>query len=172
MSMAELAHGLLLQGQAKEALELADQSVAGFEFMGSKLDFPHVYHVRAEIRWQLGRFDEALADVAYELNHCEHQNERFPIAELHRLRGEILLSQSADNGDEAEQCFRKAIEVAQQQAAKSWELRAATSLARLLRDTGRSDEARSLLAGIHEWFTEGFETPDLIDARSLLDELA
>jgi TOMM system kinase/cyclase fusion protein len=172
LALAELAHALLIQGKAEEALEHAGQSVAGFEFMGSKLDVPHVYHVRAEIRWQLGRFDEALADVAYELNHCEQQNERFPIAELHRLRGEILLSQSADNGDEAEQCFLTAIEVARQQAARSWELRAATSLARLLRSNGRADEARSGLAGIYEWFTEGFNTPDLIDARALLDELS
>lgn len=171
MSMAELAHGLLLQGRAEEALKHADQSVAGFEFMGSKLDFPHVYHVRAEIRWQLGQLDGALADLDYELNHCEQQNERFPIAELHRLRGEILLTQSADNRGEAERCYRKAVEIAQQQAAKSWELRAACSLARLLSDTNRRDEARSLLAAVYDWFTEGFRTQDLIDARSLLDEL-
>ena len=89
-------------------------------------------------------------------------------AELHRLRGE-LLRQSAP--DTAEGCFRQALATAQRQKAKSWELRAATSLARLLRDQGRHEQARQILAPVHGWFTEGFETADLQEAKALLEEL-
>ena len=92
-------------------------------------------------------------------------------AELHRLRGELLL-QRGDDPQHAEDCFRQAIAIAQRQGAQSWELRATTSLARLLRDQGRRDEAREMLATIYNWFSEGFDTPDLVDARALLDELA
>jgi predicted ATPase len=90
-------------------------------------------------------------------------------AELRRLKGELLLI--GETGDAA-QCFRDAIEVARRQSAKSWELRATTSLARLLRDTGRRDEARTMLAEIYNWFTEGFDTLDLKDAKALLGELS
>ncbi len=93
-------------------------------------------------------------------------------AELYRLEGELLLLQNASGATEAESCFREAIEIAQRQQAKSWELRATTSLARLLAKQGRSDEARAMLAEIYNWFTEGFDTADLKDANALLDELA
>jgi predicted ATPase len=93
-------------------------------------------------------------------------------AEMHRLKGELLLSQSKDNYTEAKSCFHKALEVACSQQAKSLELRAATSLARLWRSQGKREEARELLEPVYSWFTEGFDTADLIDAKTLLDELA
>jgi predicted ATPase len=93
-------------------------------------------------------------------------------AELHRIRGELLRSQSLDNHTEAETCFQKALEVARSQHAKSWELRAATSLARLWQQQGKREEAYDLLAPVYGWFTEGFDTADLQDAKSLLEELA
>jgi class 3 adenylate cyclase len=110
-------------------------------------------------------------------------------AELYRLKGEALLMRRAQRSEveqasprsayrignpnvgEAEQCFRRAIAVAREQDAKSWELRATTSLARLLRDTSRRDEARATLAEIYNWFTEGFDTADLKDAKALLEQL-
>jgi predicted ATPase len=95
---------------------------------------------------------------------------RMDHAELYRLKGELLL-QDARGRPQAENCFRTSIEIAQRQQAKSWELRATTSLARLLRDTNRRDEARTRLAQIYGWFTEGFDTADLKDAKALLDEL-
>jgi predicted ATPase len=98
--------------------------------------------------------------------------ERYYEAELHRLRGELLLMRSDADREGAERCFRKAIDIARRQRAKSWELRATTSLARLLRDTDRRDEARSMLAEIYNWFTEGFDTRDLKEAKTLLDELS
>ena len=90
-------------------------------------------------------------------------------SELHRLKGELLVK--AGNDDAAAQSFRDAIELARRQCAKSWELRAATSLARLLASQGQCGEARSMLAEIYGWFTEGFDTADLQDAKMLLDEL-
>ena len=92
-------------------------------------------------------------------------------AELYRLRGELLLQQSPDNSTEAESCFQQAITIAQIQSAKSWELRAATSLARLWQQQNKHQEAYDLLSPVYNWFTEGFDTADLKDAKMLLDEL-
>ena len=83
----------------------------------------------------------------------------------------MLLARSTDNQTEAEACFRRAIDVARHQTAKSWELQAVVSLSRLQRDQGKGTEARELLAGTYGWFTEGFDTPDLKEAEALLDEL-
>jgi predicted ATPase len=91
-------------------------------------------------------------------------------AELYRIKGELLL-EKADTS-EAEQCFKKALDIARRQEAKSWELRAATSLSRLWRGQDRAAEARELLAGVYGWFAEGFGTHDLIEAKMLLDELS
>lgn len=117
-----------------------------------------------------GRPEEGLATMANALAMVEETNERYCEGELHRLRAELLLVQ----GDElkAEASFHTAIAVARRQGARSWELRATTGLARLWQGQGRAAEAAGLLAPIYGWFTEGFDTPDLIDARALLDELA
>jgi len=98
--------------------------------------------------------------------------ERWYAPELYRLKGDLLLQQHADNQAEAETCFQQAITVAQNQQAKSLELRAATSLARLWQQQGKRQEAHDLLAPVYHWFTEGFDTLDLKDAKALLDELA
>jgi predicted ATPase len=92
-------------------------------------------------------------------------------AELGRLEGELRLASDPDDVTEAMECFRRAIELARRQAARSWELRAASSLARLLIAAGRRDEARRTLAGVYDWFTEGFDTADLGEAKALLDDL-
>jgi len=108
--------------------------------------------------------DEALMFAETEEHYYE--------AELHRLRGELLLMRTDADREGAERCFRKAIDIARRQSAKSWELRANTSLARLLREMNRRNEARGMLADIYNWFTEGFDTADLKDAKTLLDELS
>ena len=92
-------------------------------------------------------------------------------AELYRLKGELLLRRDESNAAEAQHCLVHAIEIARNQSAKLWELRATVSLARLLAWQGRRDEARTSLAEIYNWFTEGFDLPDLKDAKALLDEL-
>ncbi len=106
------------------------------------------------------------------LEHIERSGELHGQAEMLRLKGEILLMGNKPDTTEAEHCFRTALDVAKEQGAKWWELRATVSLARLLRDTRRRDEARAMLAEIYGWFTEGFDNPDLKDAKALLDELS
>jgi predicted ATPase len=91
---------------------------------------------------------------------------------LYELKGKLLMMQNPSNAREAESCFRRGIEVARKQGAKFWELRATTSLARLLASQGRRDEARTMLAEIYNWFTEGFDTVDLKDAKALLEDLS
>ena len=110
---------------------------------------------------EAGRLDDGLSALTPTLG-----------AEMHRLKGELLLRQDTTNVTEAEQCFRTATETARRQSAKSLELRATMSLARLLEKQGRRDEARAMLAEIYGWFTEGFDTADLKDAKALLDELS
>jgi predicted ATPase len=118
------------------------------------------------------RADVGLDTVAEALELSAQSGERWCEAELYRLKGELHLIKDADSWKEAEQCFRTAIAVALEQRAKSLELRAATSLTRLLAKQGkRRDEARAMLAEIYNWFTEGFDTADLRDAKALLDEL-
>jgi predicted ATPase len=93
-------------------------------------------------------------------------------AELHRVKGDLLMALPRRDPGEAEERFHRAIAIARQQSARMWELRAATSLARLWRDQGRGAEAHDVLAPVYGWFTEGFDTADLKDAKALLDELA
>jgi predicted ATPase len=119
----------------------------------------------------MGSFDEGLRAIDEGFKFIERTGQRYYEAELHRLKGELLLAQNSSNA-QAQECFRTAIDVARRQHAKSWELRATTSLVRLLRDTERRDEARAMLAEIYNWFTEGFDTADLKDAKALLDQLA
>ena len=93
-------------------------------------------------------------------------------AELYRLKGELLLQHSAAQPEEAEACFQQALDIARRQQAKSLELRAAMSLSRLWQQQGKRDEARELLAPLYGWFTEGFDTADLQEAKALLEALA
>jgi len=117
-----------------------------------------------------GRASEGIAAGNEGLALCRSSGVRMLESEIHRLKGELLLS--AGNDEAAAQSFRDAIELARRQSAKSWELRATTSLARLLAKQDRRDEARAMLGEIYGWFTEGFDTADLKDAKALLDDLA
>jgi tetratricopeptide (TPR) repeat protein len=114
---------------------------------------------------------EGLTILDTALTLTERTGDQLFEAELRRLKGELVLSHDQAAGARAEACFRDAIAIARLQGAKSWELRATTSLARLLAKQGRRDEARAMLAEIYNWFTEGFDTADLKDAKALLDEL-
>jgi predicted ATPase len=118
-----------------------------------------------------GRYQEALHALATHRAKTARTGEHFGQSEAERLEGEILLLKSAKNTAAAEQHMRCAVAVAIRQGARSFELRATKSLARLLRDTGRCDEARMMLANIYNWFTDGFDTADLRDAKALLDQL-
>jgi predicted ATPase len=129
----------------------------------------------AEALGRAGQAEEGLTAVAEGLALAQTKGERYYDAELHRLQGELLLlpSQAQAAGQaEAEAYFRQALAIARRQQAKCWELRAVMSLGRLYRQQGRPAEARPLLAQTYGWFTEGFETRDLQEAKALLDELA
>ena len=115
--------------------------------------------------------EEGLTLLTEALAVTNDTGERRWEAELHRLKGELLLAGSAEHATEAETCFHQALDVARRQQAKSWELRAAVSLARLWQQQGKRTEARVLLAPIYGWFTEGFDTADLREARALLEAL-
>jgi predicted ATPase len=126
----------------------------------------------AETCGKNGRVEEGLVLVTEGLQAAEETSERVAEAELYRLKGELLVIKDSGVVAEAEHCLRTAIDVARRQGARLFELRATISLARLLRDTNRRDEARTLLGEIYNWFTEGFDLPDLNEAKELLEELA
>jgi predicted ATPase len=123
----------------------------------------------AEVYGATGRAEDGLKVLAEALAVADKTGVRSYAAELHRLRGVLLLTQSADNTAEATACFHHALSIARGQQARSWELRAAVSLSRLWQQQGKRAEARALLAESYGWFTEGFETGDLREAKALLD---
>jgi class 3 adenylate cyclase/tetratricopeptide (TPR) repeat protein len=168
---ADLARGWLLAKERQSGgiamIRDAVARVAATRFGFSRSQFGAML---AEACASVGQIDEALSAVDEVLPFAQTE-ERYYEAELNRLRGELLLKQDASNAAQAEQCFRTAIDVSRGQSAKSWELRATTSLARLLAKRGKRDEARAMVAEIYGWFTEGFDTADLKDAKALLEEL-
>jgi predicted ATPase len=120
----------------------------------------------------LGQFDEASRYIGEAMTAVDAAKERWWEADIYRMAGEIALMSSEPDAARTEAYFERALAVARQQQAKSWELRAAMSMARLWRDQGKRDEVRELLAPVYGWFTEGFDTLDLNEAKSLLDQLA
>ena len=118
-----------------------------------------------------GQAEAGLDVLAEALALVDRTEERYWEAGLYRLKGELLLQQIVPDAPQAEACFQQALDVARRQEAKSLELRVAMSLARLWQQQGRRDEARALLAPVYHWFTEGFDTADLQDAKTLLEEL-
>ncbi len=163
-----LAH----QGQAQAGIEQIHQGMRAFRATGTELERPHWLALLAEAYGTTGQLEEGLAVLAEAVTLAETTGERWYEAELHRLKGELLLQQSSSNQTEAEACFHHALDIARSQQAKSFELRAATSLARLWQQQGKRQEAYDMLASVYNWFTEGFDTADLKDAKALLDELA
>jgi tetratricopeptide (TPR) repeat protein len=159
-------------GRVDEGIAELQQVIAGAG--GVELGMPQLLAALSNGYREANRVADGLSSVAQGLAISEKTGERWFDAELHRLRGELLLKEGAQAGSNAEvaaqTCFGQALEIAQRQRAKWWELRATKSLARLLAKRGRRDEARTMLADIYKWFTEGFDTPDLRDAKALLEE--
>jgi predicted ATPase len=158
-------------GNQDEGIAQLRESVLALETKGAGVWRPFFLSLLAETCVETNRVDDGLRAVTEALTAADKHEEREHDAEIHRLRGELLLRQIDSNAAEAQRCFEHSIELAQKQGAKSFELRAATSLARLLAKQGLRDEARSKLTKIYEWFTEGFDTADLKEAKSLLDKL-
>jgi predicted ATPase len=172
-----LAWGIILRGwalaeQRKSVEGLAElrQGLAAYRTTGSELQWPHLLALLAEAYGKGGQADEGLCVLAEAGATVEKTGERFYEAELYRLKGELLLAQEGkgQKWGEAEESFWHALAVARRQQAKSLELRAAMSLSRLWQRQGKQDEARQLLAEVYGWFTEGFETADLREARRCL----
>jgi predicted ATPase len=158
-------------GQAGAGLAQMREGLAAFWATGAAHWSPYFFALTAEVHGKAGETSAALDVVAEALARVEKTGECWFEAELHRLRGELLLSLPEPNRTEAEACFRRAMAVARGQEAKLWELRAAMSLARLWRDQGRRSESYELLTPVYGWFTEGFDTADLMDTKALLNEL-
>jgi predicted ATPase len=166
LGWAQAMAGDLDGGIAQMRHHLTDLRTTGLELLNE-----YILALIATALSRTGRFDEGLRTINEAFPIIERTGARWYEAEVHRLKGELLLAQDASNAAQAEKSFRTAIDISRKQSARSWELRATISLARLLRDTGQRDEARAMLAEIYGWFTEGFDTADLRDAKALLDDL-
>jgi predicted ATPase len=167
-------HGWALAAEGEVAAGIAEmrQGSAAELAAGVLLFRPSFLGLLAGTYTRAGDPTEALALLDEALAIVDRIEVRWFEAELHRLRGEALLQSDAAAGTEAEACFHKAVDIARGQDAKWWELRAATKLARLWAGRGERRKARELLSPIYDWFTEGFDTPDLREAETLLQGLA
>ena len=163
---------LALQGQGEEGMTQVRQGIAAWRATGTALLVPYLCTVLADVAAHLGHTEDGLQALAEASTLLEQHEERWWEAEIDRLRGVLLLRQPGTPPAEAEACFQRALDVARRQQAKALELRAATSLARLWQHQGKRADAHELLAPVYGWFTEGFDTADLQDARALLEELA
>jgi class 3 adenylate cyclase/predicted ATPase len=186
VTLAELKEALLWQalgklvkgaifaatGQATEAVRMISSGVVAYRSTGASVTIPlYLLHLAAA-QAELGQFDAAQRSVGEAMAAVEATKERWFEAEVHRLAGEVVLKSPESDAAQAQACFERALAIARERQAKSWELRAAMSMARLWRDQDKRKEARDLLAPVHHWFTEGFGTLDLKEVRTLLDQLA
>jgi predicted ATPase len=163
---------LAMTGRASDAVRAITSGIASLRSTGITLyELWNLWHL-AMAYAELGQLDDARRCVEDAIDKVEKSKEKWCEAEVHRIAGEIALKSRGPGVAKAEVYFERALAVARQQQTKSWELRAATSMARLWRDQGKRHEARDLLAPVYGWFTEGFDTRDLKEAKELLDDLA
>jgi predicted ATPase len=161
-----------MQGQYEEGMVQMHQGLAGILATGQALAQPFCLVPMAEAIGSTGHVDEGLRLLAEALTAFEVSGRRDMLPEAYRLQGALLLRRAVPDVVQAEVCFQQALALAHQKQAKSWELRAAMSLARLWQRQGKRTAAHALLAPIYGWFTEGFDTADLQDAAMLLAALA
>jgi len=177
-----VAQGTILRGWASAALGQSEEGIAQlrqgmttYRAAGAELSVPYWLALLAEAGGHGGQEKEGLPVLAEALAMAHRSGEQVYEAELYRLKGELTLQSKVQGPqstvEEAEECFLKAVEIARRQKAKSLELRAVMSLARLWQQEGKRDEAWEMLAEIYGWFTEGFDTTDLQEAKTLLEEL-
>ena len=164
--------GSVLVGNGSGAVQKLSSAINAYRSMGSTMFLPEYLSYLANAHAQLGQIDDAWRCIGEAISTIEATKERWFEAEANRIAGEIALMSPEPNAAKAVVYFEGALMVARAQQAKSWELRAAMSMARLWRDQGKRDGARDLLAPVYGWFTEGFDTRDLKEAKALLDELA
>ncbi len=181
---AQRGWALAMQGQEEEGIQQIQQGLAATRATGMERFRPYHLALPAEAYGKGRQVEEGLNVLAEALAQVNKTGERYYEAELYRLKGELTSQKFQVSSStfqvppntraaaEAEACFLNAIEIARKQQAKSWELRAATSLARLWQQQGKKAEAHELLSEIYNWFTEGFDTKDLQEAKALLEELS
>jgi len=176
--LSRKAEGMILQGcisavtgKASDAVQMITSGITAWRSTGATVCQPTYLSYLTRAYAKLGQFDDAWRSISEAMAVVEITKELWCEADIHRIAGEIALLREPDVA-KAEACFERALTVAREQQAKSWELRAAMSMARLWRDQGKRNEARNLLAPVYDWFTEGFDTRDLKEAKALLDGLA
>ena len=172
-AMGRGLHGwaLAMQGQGAEGMAQVRQGIAAMRATGAALFVPYLCTLLADVAAHLGHPADGLQALTEAQTLVEQHEERWWEAEICRLRGVVLLQQPGTPPEEAEAWLQRALDVARRQEAKALELRAAMSLSRLWQQQGKREEARALLAPVYGWFTEGFDTADLQEAKALLDEL-
>jgi predicted ATPase len=165
---------LAYQGNDEEGIQQMRQGIDAWRITGVESVWPYIHSQLAEAYGRAGKAGEGLTVVAEVLDTAHKSEENWYISELYRLKGELLMAQKDKNEDllEAEACFHKAIDIARRQEARSWELRAVMSLCHLWQQQGKKEEARHKLSEIFGWFTEGFDTSDLVEAKTLLEKLS
>jgi tetratricopeptide (TPR) repeat protein len=156
----------------QKGIELIKRGLNEYESTGAVLDMPSRSSLLAECYLQLGETEEAIKILDKALEYVNDNDDRYYEAEIYRLKGESLLQLDRSNSASAEECFLKAIEIARKRSAKFWELKAAIRLSRLWKSQDKRAEARTLLTGVYDWFTEGFDSKDLKDAGALIKELS
>jgi predicted ATPase len=163
---------LALTGKASDAVQMIAPGITAFRSTGATVYTPSYLSYLTRAYAKLGQFDDAWRCIGEAMTMVETTKERWCEAEIYRIAGEIAQMSPEPDTAKAQAYFERALAVARAQQAKSWELRAAMSMARLWRDQGKRDQARDLLAPVYGWFTEGFDTLDLKEAKTLLDALA
>jgi predicted ATPase len=171
MSTIMQGWALTTEEQGEEGLRQMCQGLTAYRATGAELGVSYSLSLLAEGYARLGQVEAGLAVLQEGWEVMERTGEHVWHAEVCRLKGALLLQQHGQVQAEAEACFQQAIAVAQQQRSKSWELRAATSLARLWQQQGKTAEARELLTPVYDWVTEGFDTADLQEAKALLGRI-
>jgi predicted ATPase len=159
-------------GKAENAIQLINGALTASRPIGTTMFLPVYLSYLARSNAELDQLEKAWGYIGEAMNAVDATKESWWQAEVSRVAGEIVLLSPDQDIAKAEANFDRALTIARQQQAKSWELRSAMSMARLWRDQGKRDEARDLIAPVYNWFTEGFDTLDLKEAKALLDELA
>jgi predicted ATPase len=169
-----IVEGLIMActGKAENAIRFLNGAITASRAIGTTMFLPVYWSYLARANAELGRLETAWSYIGEAMSAVDATKETWWQSEVHRAAGEIALKSPQTDLTKAEVYFERSLAVARQQQAKSWELRAAMSMARLWREQGKRDEARELLAPVYGWFTEGFDTRDLREAKALLDELS
>jgi len=169
--MIDKGYVLAMTGKASNAIQIFTSAITGHRSTGSRIWVPLYSSYLARAYAELGQYEQARHSIDEAMAVVETTKERWCEAEINRIAGQIALMLPDQDGKKAEAYFERALTIARAQQAKSWELRAAMSMARLWRDQGEQRQAHDLLAPIYGWFTEGFDTLDLKDAKALLEQL-